>query len=127
MCYLTCSLHCKLVAARAIESARRNCSPWRRLRRCWHIAGSKQIRWGQLKFHVISIMELRQVSRPKLLQHRRRRFFIRFSNIISYILPAARSIGNFPIGVGKYNWDRSIIKALGEDLIRQRFLPKSSY
>jgi hypothetical protein len=30
-----------------------------------------------------------------------------------YGAQTARSIDNFPIGVGKYTWDRSIIKALG--------------
>jgi hypothetical protein len=63
-----------------------------------------------------SITEHRQVDfannfEPFGLDHPRLSAPVSFCFRLSIL---ARSIGNFPIGVGKYTWDRSIIKALGK-------------
>ena len=88
----------------------------------WHhrchrqATGLKPTLWDQLMSRTSSIMERRQVDCANNFET----FDLglsRFSEPLSITFRRsilARSIGNFPIGVGKYTWDRSIIKALGK-------------
>jgi hypothetical protein len=48
---------------------------WHLQRRNWRNAELKQIRWDLLKFHVISIMEHKQVSHPSSPHHESHLFF----------------------------------------------------
>jgi hypothetical protein len=94
----------------------------------WHqrchrqATGLKPTPWDQLMSRTSTITEHRQVDfasnyKPFVLDRPRLSVPVSFCFRLSI---SARSIGNFPIGVGKYTWDRSIIKALGK--LRSAFI-----